>query len=228
MENESQSTQENSRAEEIVVGGLLGTALIGIILLIFSRSLTVTAIIVWLLFGCGLGAMGGSLSRHVSPRTKHKLGEMLGLVFAVSILVYPIFGIAFLGWFLLLKGVEAILDYFNIADGLVVYNVNIVVVLTFLTGVYFIWDIFLRGRSKDGLVRKMDIEEIEALHLHDGVPFGHMIYEWEDFKSKIKPGDEIWFWSTPQWTWDSLVGRCGYVIVRNDRPTRHFMLTGMN
>jgi len=52
--------------------------------------------------------------------------------------------------------------------------------------------------------------------------------EWKEFILKIKPNDEIWKWSSPEWTWKMMVGRCGYMIVRSGRTTRHRITTGMN
>lgn len=50
----------------------------------------------------------------------------------------------------------------------------------------------------------------------------------EEFLKNLKSGDEIWYWSTERWKWKMLMGRCGYVIVRDGRPTRHLIVTGMN
>jgi hypothetical protein len=52
--------------------------------------------------------------------------------------------------------------------------------------------------------------------------------EWQRLKAKLRPGDEIWRWSSPAWTWRMLCGRCGYMIVRRGRSTRHRITTGMN
>lgn len=81
---------------------------------------------------------------------------------------------------------------------------------------------------KSLFVEKKTITEIESLHMYHGVPFGYINHDWEDFKSHYKEGDEIWLWRTSPRTWEMLVGREGYVIVRNGKVTKHSILVGMN
>jgi hypothetical protein len=66
------------------------------------------------------------------------------------------------------------------------------------------------------------LEEADA-SIHSGLQ-----EEWNKLKAKLQPGDEIWFWRTHPWTWRMLAGRCGYMIVRRGRTTRHWIITGMN
>ncbi|HYF66409.1 MAG TPA: hypothetical protein VD886_26510 [Herpetosiphonaceae bacterium] len=49
-----------------------------------------------------------------------------------------------------------------------------------------------------------------------------------ELKPHLRPGDEIWCWETPKWTWDALMGRGGYVIVRDGKPTKHSVMVWMN
>jgi hypothetical protein len=46
-------------------------------------------------------------------------------------------------------------------------------------------------------------------------------------EAAMQPGDELWIWSTAEWTWESLMGRGGYAIVRNGEPV-DFIMTEMN
>jgi hypothetical protein len=38
---------------------------------------------------------------------------------------------------------------------------------------------------------------------------------------RMQPGDELWTWSTPRWTWEDLCGRGGFAIVRDGKPIYH-------
>jgi hypothetical protein len=42
------------------------------------------------------------------------------------------------------------------------------------------------------------------------------IKERDDFYSKYKDGDIIYFYNSPKITWEKLMGRQGYMIIRND------------
>jgi len=58
-------------------------------------------------------------------------------------------------------------------------------------------------------------------------PGGFMAKPWNEFMSQYKDGDEIWIFETPSWTWASLCGRAGYVIMRNGEYVAGFC-TKMN
>jgi hypothetical protein len=51
--------------------------------------------------------------------------------------------------------------------------------------------------------------------------------DWLRFKENMKDGDEIWYYRTPQETWNEwfpLCGREGYVIVRDDKIIDEILL----
>ena len=86
------------------------------------------------------------------------------------------------------------------------------------------------ARIANCLTRKVSVEEVEAQHMHAGVPFGpgRRNQRWNELKSEMHEGDELWEFSTPEWTWLELHGRAGLVVVRNGKPTRHILITRMN
>jgi len=68
----------------------------------------------------------------------------------------------------------------------------------------------------DWLTKSTTIEEVENDHLDDnGVPFGHSHKKWLELKGKMREGDEIWYFNSPDSTWANLCGRAGLCIVRN-------------
>jgi hypothetical protein len=40
---------------------------------------------------------------------------------------------------------------------------------------------------------------------------------------EMQPGDELWIWATGDGSWESLMGRGGYAIVRNGEPVDYVM-----
>ena len=58
-------------------------------------------------------------------------------------------------------------------------------------------------------------------------PFGFKNSEWEALKSEMKPGDEIWTFSSPPETWEALMGRSGIALVRDGEIVQH-IVTLMN
>jgi hypothetical protein len=46
---------------------------------------------------------------------------------------------------------------------------------------------------------------------------------WESLKLQLQTGDELWQWAAFGYTWMALGGRYGYIIVRDGKPTEHFM-----
>jgi hypothetical protein len=78
------------------------------------------------------------------------------------------------------------------------------------------------------LVRRTNVQEAETANLSEGVPFGHQSCHWEELRSEMLGGDEIWEFCSPPSTWKDLCGRKGYVVVRNGRPTHHAIITSMN
>lgn len=81
--------------------------------------------------------------------------------------------------------------------------------------------------TKELLIRKASRSEWEAEHLVNGVPFGFCNREWEALTSKKNEGDEIWFWSTNQMSWDELMGMEGMALVRGSEIVDWF-ITALN
>ena len=51
-------------------------------------------------------------------------------------------------------------------------------------------------------------------------PFGFKNAEWEDLKSEMQPGDELWTFSSSPESWQALAGRSGIALVRNGIPIK--------
>ena len=51
--------------------------------------------------------------------------------------------------------------------------------------------------SSDWLQERVSAEEAEALHVHDGKPFGDLSREWNFLKSSMLDGDQLWNFSSP-------------------------------
>jgi hypothetical protein len=84
---------------------------------------------------------------------------------------------------------------------------------------------------KAWLDKKISVAEAEATHpgvADDRVerfpeaakPFGFQSREWEALKAEMKPGDEIWSFSSPASSWQDLAGRAGVVLVRDGNPIK--------
>ena len=48
-------------------------------------------------------------------------------------------------------------------------------------------------------------------------PFGFNNEKWEALKALMKPGDELWIFSTPAESWQNLAGRRGIVLLRDGK-----------
>jgi hypothetical protein len=81
------------------------------------------------------------------------------------------------------------------------------------------------------LVEKISVEAAEAAHpgISDeraerfpeaAKPFGFQNREWESLKASMKPGDEIWSFSSPGDDWKNLAGRAGVALVRDGVPIK--------
>jgi hypothetical protein len=77
---------------------------------------------------------------------------------------------------------------------------------------------------KGWLKQKTTIEKAEQAHQVSDkrlgpkpVPFGFINARWEEFKAGIRPGDELWEFSSPDRSWKDLAGRAGFCIVRQGR-----------
>jgi hypothetical protein len=91
-----------------------------------------------------------------------------------------------------------------------------------------------RDPRLDWLVHRVTPEEAEAAHtvqhpaLGDApVPFGFLAEQWQQLRTGMRAGDELWEYCSPPETWDALGGRAGYGVVRNGRVFAD-VLTSMN
>ena len=57
--------------------------------------------------------------------------------------------------------------------------------------------------------------------------FGCINKQWIAFKESMEEGDEIWFFTSEEYTWQTLCGREGYVVLRNGEPI-NYILTKMS
>jgi hypothetical protein len=72
--------------------------------------------------------------------------------------------------------------------------------------------------SADWLTERVSVEEAEALHMHEGHPFGSLNREWNYLKSTMQAGDELWNFSSSRESWEQLFGREGVAVVRDGKP----------
>ena len=88
---------------------------------------------------------------------------------------------------------------------------------------------------KEWLVKKLTLQECELEHtteISSGdsqlvVPFGYLNDKWVYLKSLMLTNDEIWDFESPPDHWDSLCGRSGVALVRNDKVV-FTIITSMN
>jgi hypothetical protein len=73
----------------------------------------------------------------------------------------------------------------------------------------------------------MTIEEVEAEHQVNGIPFGFCNLEWQTLKSKMQPGDEPWTFSSPPEDWERFMGWEGIALVRQGEIVE-LLCTAMN
>ncbi|MDT8303447.1 MAG: hypothetical protein RQ760_18350 [Sedimentisphaerales bacterium] len=68
-------------------------------------------------------------------------------------------------------------------------------------------------------VEKESLDELSISSRKDipKVPFGFNNNRWNNFKSKYKDGDEIYYFSSDENSWDGLYGREGYALIRNEK-----------
>lgn len=64
-----------------------------------------------------------------------------------------------------------------------------------------------------------EITQLRSIHgdTIPDLPFGFKHAHWNKFKSKLKPGDCLYFFDTNAESWMNLSGRQGYVIVRSGK-----------
>ncbi len=73
---------------------------------------------------------------------------------------------------------------------------------------------------KEWLRKKISIEDAE-----DDIFIPEKV--WSIMKQLIRPGDELWEFSTPPWMWECSRGRAGFALVRNGEIV-HSIVTEMN
>jgi hypothetical protein len=85
---------------------------------------------------------------------------------------------------------------------------------------------FLAQDMHDWLLRPLPIEEAEARHTCDGVPFGLQNGKWQELRSMVlaDPKLQLWSFCSPpeSWTEFPLCGMEGYAVVREDRRLRAY------
>lgn len=96
---------------------------------------------------------------------------------------------------------------------------------------------FVKKRNsipKAWLLKQMTVAEAESLNLvHDErlgpqpIPFGFSNESWQSLLAKMRPGDEVWQFSSPVESWEDLSGRMGYAVVRDGEVIEH-IVTLMN
>ena len=65
--------------------------------------------------------------------------------------------------------------------------------------------------------KQLTLSQIESV---DGASNGSL--EWNRFKAKMKPGDELWHFCSPGPTWENMMGWEGYAIFRGSRLVDSF------
>jgi hypothetical protein len=51
-------------------------------------------------------------------------------------------------------------------------------------------------------------------------PFGLQHRKWEQLKAKMLPGDQLWTFSSPPYSWRAMEGSAGIALVRNGVPVQ--------
>jgi hypothetical protein len=59
------------------------------------------------------------------------------------------------------------------------------------------------------LQKPFDIHEIDAAIKNDEAVVERFRHEWTKVKSQFRDGDQLWSFTSPRSTWDSLAGRAG-------------------
>ena len=90
----------------------------------------------------------------------------------------------------------------------------------------------------DWLEKKISVAEAEAANpgISDervakcpeaAKPFGFLHDRWEALKGEMRPGDELWTFSSPPKSWEDLAGRAGIALVRDGKPVS-LLVSAMN
>ncbi|MBI1338456.1 MAG: hypothetical protein GC164_16055 [Phycisphaera sp.] len=68
---------------------------------------------------------------------------------------------------------------------------------------------------KSWLKEPVTVDEIDADLREGRMPVGAS--EWEALKTKMRPGDELRAYSSPEESWENLAGRAGIALIRKGR-----------
>ena len=68
---------------------------------------------------------------------------------------------------------------------------------------------------QEWLISRVSVEQAEAEHMVDGVPFGMMADDWKELISQLSPECELWYFCSPEESWTRVphMGMEGYAIV---------------
>lgn len=87
---------------------------------------------------------------------------------------------------------------------------------------------------KEWLTKKVSLEQAEIDYMEqddrissEPVPFGFFNHQWNELKSELQEGDELWLFSSPKTSWMNMCGRAGICIVRDGKVVSS-MVTMMN
>ncbi len=71
---------------------------------------------------------------------------------------------------------------------------------------------------REWLTERVSIQEAEAKHMYEGMPFGYGNEKWQALKASMLSIDELWAFDSLQSYWDGLAGRRRYCVVRFGIP----------
>src|SRR6516225_1418820 len=78
------------------------------------------------------------------------------------------------------------------------------------------------GMTASWLRRWLTVSEAEAENMvsdarlgPDPIPFGWAAAGWRELLARMRPGDELWEYDSPQEEWDRLMGSEGIALVRD-------------
>jgi len=80
---------------------------------------------------------------------------------------------------------------------------------------------------KPWLEKQYSLADLEARHMYDGKPFGHLNERWDLLKASMQEGDTVWEFSSPPESWRNMAGRAGVALVR-DGAIIDVIITMMN
>ena len=100
---------------------------------------------------------------------------------------------------------------------------NFILLILFIPQYFILKDNFFSQKLLKHPVEQAEIEKLLA----NAVSANFKI-EVRAFRDKLLHSDKIWYWESPEESWRSMRGCAGYVIVRQGKATRHYIITKMN